>query len=94
MTLEAMKVQFVRELAKYLQEDAPIKSIRLEAERRGVGRFKDMEQWAALRATTPLFGYPSVENAEKQLADWLGICIHPEAKKEANGTEGTTERTT
>jgi len=62
-----LKELFVRELAKYLCEGQAGKSIKLE-----MGQ-PEAKQWAALRGTTPLVGYPTVEEAEKRLAEWLGI---------------------
>lgn len=62
-----LKRAFVRTLAEYLAGDQAIKSIMLQ-----MGK-PDAQQWARLRATTPLFGYPTVDDAEKQLAEWLGV---------------------
>lgn len=65
-----MKRQFVRELAAYLAgRSAVAMSIKLQT---GISRL-EAEQWARLRDATPLFGYPSEAEAERLLADWLGI---------------------
>ncbi len=58
---------FVRALAEYLVGDQAKRSIALEAGDRNA------KQWSALRATTPLFGYPTLDEAEKTLSDWLFI---------------------
>jgi len=63
----ATKAGFVRELAKFLVDGQAGKSIKLE-----MGQ-PEARQWAALRGTTPLMGYPSQAEAEKQLAQWLGF---------------------
>jgi len=65
------KVRFVKELAKFLVEDQASKSILLE-----IGNLA-AKGWAALRGTTPLMGYPTVQEAERQLADWLDIQLEP-----------------
>jgi hypothetical protein len=67
MATPTLKQEFVRELAKFLVEKQAEKSIRLE-----MGD-PNAKQWAALRGKTPLHGYPTVAEAEKQLADWLGV---------------------
>jgi len=61
------KQRFVTALAEYLAGDQAEKSIRLA--------MKDPNaiQWAALRGKTPLFGWPTVAEAEQQLGEWLGI---------------------
>ena len=59
------KIAFVHQLALYLVGNQAEMSIRLQ-----MGR-KDAEAWAALRDTTPLRGYPTVDQAEEQLREWL-----------------------
>ena len=61
------KLVFVRALAHYLVGDQASMSIRLQ-----MGD-PNAEQWSSLRATTPLFGYPSEDEAAGQLASWLGV---------------------
>lgn len=61
------KQAFVAALADYLVTDQARKSILLE-----MGK-PEAKQWAALRATTPLQGYPTLEEAKAQLTAWLGI---------------------
>lgn len=63
------KQKFVHELARYLVEKQVNNSIKLTVDPGD----REMLQWVALRATTPLFGYPSVDDATKELAEWLGI---------------------
>lgn len=62
---------FVRGLARYLVANQAMQSIRLEAGDRGA------QEWAALRALTPLFGYPTVDEAEQRLSDWLLVRRKP-----------------
>lgn len=63
------KKEFVRKLAIYLVERQANKSIILTVDHRD----RDALEWAAMRRTTPLFGYPTVDEAVRELADWLGI---------------------
>jgi hypothetical protein len=63
---ERQKVDFVRKLAEYLAGNQAMKSIELQ-----MGK-THAKEWSALRSTTPLFGYPTVEEAAKELAEWLG----------------------
>lgn len=73
----ADKKKFVKELAKYLVEDQARHGMGL-----AVGN-KDSKVWAAVRNTTPLFGYITVERAEKELAEWLGVSLdEPKEPKE------------
>jgi hypothetical protein len=57
--------RFISALAKFLTEDAARLSIKLQ-----MGR-TEAKRWAALRETTPLFGWPSEEEAEKTLQEWF-----------------------
>lgn len=59
------KDKFIRQLAQFLAGDQAKKSIELE-----MGK-ESAKEWAALRGTTPLFGYPSVEEAEATLREFL-----------------------
>ena len=56
---------FIRRLAEFLVGDQVRKSIELQ-----VGK-ESGKEWAALRGATPLFGYPTVEEAEKVLLEFL-----------------------
>ena len=58
---------FIRKLAEYLAGRQIEMSLKLEA-----GTTEGI-QWADLRRATPLFGYPTVEEAEDRLAVWLGV---------------------
>ncbi len=60
------KKEFIRKLAEYLVGDQVHKSILLE-----MGT-SEARQWAELRGTTPLSGYPTVEEAVEQLTEFLG----------------------
>lgn len=59
------KEQFIRALAEYLVGDQVRMSIRLQA------GSEDAKTWAHLRGTTPLFGYPTVKEAETKLTEFL-----------------------
>lgn len=61
----ADKEQFIKQLAEYLVGDQSKMSIFLE-----MGK-PEAKKWADLRSTTPLFGYPTVDEAEKELTEFL-----------------------
>jgi len=61
------KLVFVRALAHYLVGDQASMSIRLQ-----MGD-PNAEQWSSLCGATPLFGYPSEDEAVEQFASWLGV---------------------
>ena len=69
MTRLEMKKRFLHQLAVFLVGDQAKKSILLEMPT----MVRDLaEEWAALRDETPLFGYPTVEEAEEILTEFLG----------------------
>jgi len=57
--------EFIRALAEYLAGNAAHMSILLE-----MGR-PEAQLWAKLRGATPLRGWQSVEEAEKELSEWF-----------------------
>jgi hypothetical protein len=59
------KKRFMHELAVFLVAEQASDSIGLQ-----MGR-PFAKRWAALRNATPLFGYPTVKEAEKELSEWL-----------------------
>jgi hypothetical protein len=61
--------RFIHELAKFLTEDAARLSIELQIDSR-VGP-TEAKRWAALREATPLFGGPTLEEAENTLRAWF-----------------------
>ncbi len=63
------KKEFIKQLASFLVKDQGSKSIHLEMSHPIVSRYA--EEWQKLRATTPLFGYPTEYEAEQQLTAWL-----------------------
>jgi hypothetical protein len=66
MTRDELKAKFVRRLAEYLGgTNQAHMSILLEMGHR------EAKTWAQLRNLTPLHGYPTVEEAEKELTEWL-----------------------
>jgi hypothetical protein len=65
------KRRFIRQLAEFLAGNQGGKSIALEVEAKMQPVIDWANQWAALRRTTPLFGYPTVEEAEKILSVFL-----------------------
>lgn len=62
---EQRKKLFIRELAVFFAEKQALRSIGLQ-----MGD-QHAKEWAKLRGLTPLFGYPTVDEAEKTLSDWL-----------------------
>lgn len=65
MSSSSNRRAFVRALAKFLVEDAAEMSIKLE-----LGT-EEAKRWARLREASPVFGYPTVDEAEAQLLAWL-----------------------
>jgi len=59
------KAIFIKKLARYLVGDQARQSIELQ-----MGK-QSAKEWAELRGATPLFGYPSVEEAEKVMTEFL-----------------------
>lgn len=59
------KVEFIKKLARYLAGNQAQKSIELQ-----MGK-DSAKEWAELRSTTPLVGYPTVEEAEHVLTHFL-----------------------
>jgi hypothetical protein len=59
------KKKFICALAEYLVKDQARKSVELQ-----FGK-DSAKEWSELRSTTPLFGYPTVEEAEKTLTEFL-----------------------
>lgn len=68
------KKAFIRQLASFLVEGQAAKGIclQMDAARPANGMPRFATEWAALRGATPLFGYPTVEEAIEQLTDFLG----------------------
>jgi hypothetical protein len=64
-TMMSLKQTFIHRLAEYMVKDQVQKSIELE-----MGKPSAWE-WAHLRSLTPLHGYPTVEEAEKALVEFL-----------------------
>lgn len=68
------KKQFIRALAEYLVENEVGKSLSLELARKHppippVPNWAS--EWRRVRELSPLFGYTSVEKAEKELQEFL-----------------------
>jgi len=62
------KQQFVRALAEYLAGTISVEhSIRLQQNN------PHAKIWAKVRSATPLFGYPTVQEAAVVLSEFLGI---------------------
>jgi hypothetical protein len=59
------KQAFIKELAKFIAGDSARKSIELQ-----MGK-ESAKEWAKLKMASPVFGYATVEEAEKQLTDFL-----------------------
>lgn len=65
MTNKERKDRFIQALAEYLVADQAKKSIELQ-----MGK-ESAKQWLNLRSMTPLFGYPTVEEAVETLTEFL-----------------------
>ncbi len=65
------KKRFIKELASFLVGNEAGKSVMLQMEHSRQPIIPFAKEWASLRSTTPLMGYLSVEEAEKQLQDFL-----------------------
>ena len=75
------KERFLRALAEFLVKDQAGMSMRMHM---GLGDALT-KAWYNIRTPTPLFGYPTIEEATDQLAKWLGI----ELKEDTRGKEET-----
>ncbi len=64
--MNEQKHRFVRALASFLAGGAAMKSIALQMGKQWA------QEWAALRQETPLSGWCTIEEAEQQLAQFLG----------------------
>jgi hypothetical protein len=62
-----LKLLFVQRLAEFLVGDQVAMSIRLQT------GTEEALRWARLRSATPLFGYPTLAEAQNTLAKWLGV---------------------
>lgn len=67
MTTLRQRKLFLKELTKFLVDKQSEKSVMLQ-----LGR-PLAKEWAELRSTTPLFGYPNLKEAEQVLGEFLGI---------------------
>lgn len=67
------KQKFIQQLAEFLCDNQAAKGILLQVEgaRMTDPRPNLAVEWAALRSKTPLFGYPTVEEAVEQLTEFL-----------------------
>ena len=67
MTRLEKKQEFIKALAEWLAGTNQVEmSIRLGM------KDKQAEMWSRVRGYTPLFGYPTVEEATEQLTEFLG----------------------
>lgn len=68
------KARFIRALTEFLVGNQAGKSIALEMETRSprpAPLTAWAHEWAKLRGATPLFGYPTAEEAEQALTEFL-----------------------
>lgn len=65
------KREFIRALAKFLVGDQAKKSLLLDPRMAGSPFSSLVKEWAELRGTTPLFGYPTLSEAEELLEEFL-----------------------
>lgn len=63
--LPGKKQAFIKQLAQFLAGDSARKSIELQ-----MGK-PHAKEWAELRSATPLFGWVTIEEAEKTLMEFL-----------------------
>lgn len=72
---KARKKAFIKELAQFLAGDQGMKSIALQVEDKRPPTFaalpKWASEWAKVKNSSPLFGYLTTEEAEKQLTEFL-----------------------
>jgi len=67
------KAEFIRQIAEFLVGNEATKSIILESETRGnAGPIRWGHEWAKLRNRSPIRGYATVEEAERDLWEMLG----------------------
>jgi len=76
--IREMRQQFIHALAEYL---AGTNQVEMSTKLRLCSETAEAKTWAALRGLTPLFGYPTVEEAEKILDDFLAIDAGHDVKK-------------
>ena len=77
--MDAEQARFVRALAEFLVGDQARQSIELQ-----MGK-ASAKKWATLRTATPLFGYPTVEEAERTLATFLWPTRRPAGRRRRDG---------
>jgi len=65
------KARFIKSLAQFLAGDQAKKSILLDPRMAGSPAHSLAKEWADLRSWSPIFGWGTVEEAEKQLSKWL-----------------------
>ena len=85
--------EFVHQLALFLVENQTAKGISLAMERPTMPVLWAYE-WSKLRNSSPIFGYPTVEEAEKQLKEFLRILDPQPSKIEIQVTDGNQRPTT
>lgn len=68
----AKKREFIKALAKFLVGDQAKKSILLDPRMEGSPFYSVVKEWAELRGASPLFGYPTISEAEEVLEELLG----------------------
>ncbi len=72
------RAQFIRALAEYL---AGVNQVKMSIKLGMCPELAEVEIWTKLRGLTPLFGYPTVDEAEKILSDFLDNSDGPDVKK-------------
>lgn len=65
------KARFIKALAQFLAGDQAKKSMLLDPRMDTSLASSIAKEWAACRAASPIFGYVTVEEAEKKLTEWL-----------------------
>lgn len=69
--LDERRSRFVKALAEYLAGNQAGKSIALEMAARVPPIIPWAKEWAEVRSASPLMGYPTVAEAEKELVRFL-----------------------
>jgi len=67
---DQQRKSFIHELAVYLADNQAAKGIAIQMER-PAAPVKWASEWAKVRGASPIFGYPTVEETEKQLTDFF-----------------------
>lgn len=85
--------EFVHQLAVFMVDNQAAKGLSLAMERPTMPVLWASE-WSKLRNKSPIFGYPTVEEAEKQLKEFFRILDPQPSKHTFEITDGNQRPTT